>query len=222
MATIGMKYPVAAKRTVAEGGEVSYTEGMVLAHAINGNITVTNNSAQLYGDDAKQDEDTATEGGTVSLGTTDLNYKAQALLLGHSSKTETLEEDVLMELTANVSDQAGEVGYGYYTRAKYYDNEAKKLQNGFRAIWIRRAKFTEPSEEAATLAGSPAYNTPTITGSFFADEDGNWKDEAMTSTEAAARKWLENKAGIAAAMAASAQTEPEQDPSEQPQDQQVQ
>ena len=80
MAHIGMKYPVAAKW--ADGNK--YTEGFVVAKAINFNGTPNKNDAELRADDGVAETDKSVRDWGTSLGVDDLSLENQAKLLGHT------------------------------------------------------------------------------------------------------------------------------------------
>ncbi|MFR7898627.1 MAG: hypothetical protein ACLU6Y_01485 [Ruminococcus sp.] len=80
MAHIGMKNPVAAKW--AEGNK--YTEGFVVAKAINFTGTPNKNEVELFADDGVAETDKSIRDMGTSLGIDDLSLEKQAKLLGHT------------------------------------------------------------------------------------------------------------------------------------------
>ncbi len=189
MAKLGMRYPVAAKRTETDG-VVSYSEGRVLGKAISSNTTIETYEAPLYGDDAIAEMESGFKSGTVNLNTTHLSLEDQSFLLGHLMKDIEIAATTVKEMTANADDEAPFVGYGFYGAIKV-DNVRK-----YRAVWMRKVKFSEPNDENETQGENIAWKTPTINGVVAKEDDGEWKDEVIVETESLAKTWLNGKANI--------------------------
>ncbi len=174
MAKIGLKYPVYK----------SATNQGVIAKAIQADIAITTNNVTLYADDAVDEVDKSFQTGTLTLGINDLSDTIQAELLGHAI------DEVTGEVTANEGDVSPFVGVGFYGIKKV--NGLRK----YRAIWLTKVQFAEPSDTHATKGESVAFATPVIEGTIMRDNNGDWKKENTFSTEADARAYLEAKAGI--------------------------
>lgn len=73
----------------------------------------------------------------------------------------------------------------------------------YRAIWLRKVRFSPPSEEFKTEGETFEFMNPSITGEIFqvkaaaSDTKKRYKDEVTVDTEAKAIAWLNGKAGIA-------------------------
>lgn len=189
MAKVGLKYPVAAQ--LNEDGE-TYEKGFVIARAIKATISTTSNDVKLYADDGVAESDKSFAGGTFSLNVDDLEQKVYADLLGHTHTASTGEEPGTPEtVKANTNDEAPYFGIGFYGKIK---RRGKVL---YQAKWLFKVQFSEPSDETDTKGETTTFQTPTIEGSLFYLDNGDWKDQAEFTTETAAKKWLETKAGIA-------------------------
>lgn len=174
MAKIGLKYPV-YKSTTKSG---------VIAKAIQADISITVNDVKLYADDAIAESDKSFQEGTITLGIDDLSNEIQVEFLGHEVNEQT------GEITAKGADDSPYVGIGFYGVKKV--NGTRK----YRAIWLTKVQFAEPEDTNATKGESVEFNTPTLTGTIFLDENGDWKKENTFDTEAEAKAYLEAKAGI--------------------------
>ena len=188
MSKIGLKYPVYAQLTES-GSTLSYSAGAVLAKAISANVSITTSDVKLYADDALAESDRSFTSGTLSFGIDELSDKAKVDLLGYIEGATADATTGSKELSAGTNTPAY-VGFGYYgavvrNKVKYY-----------RAIWLKKVQFAEPADEMATKGESVAFGTPTLEGVIMLGADGNWKAEATFSTEAAAKAWLDGKAGI--------------------------
>ena len=84
MAGIGLTNIWFGKLTEAPDGTPSYSNGQKMGKAVSASVSITNNSAMLYGDDALAESDTSFVNGTITLGVTDDDDTVFAPLLGHT------------------------------------------------------------------------------------------------------------------------------------------
>jgi len=173
MAKIGLRYPVYG---------IDETGG-VIGKAIQADIDIQSNNVKLYADDTVAESDTSFQGGTITLGVDDLTDEVQSVLLGH-----TVSEDG--EMVANKDDSAANVGIGFYGVRSV--GGVKK----YRAIWLVKVKFAEPTDQNSTQGETITFNTPVIVGNIMTDSDGDWKSEQTFETETEAKTYLEAKANI--------------------------
>lgn len=174
MAKIGLKYPV-YKTATSQG---------VIGKAIQADISISNNDVKLYADDGIAESDKSFQSGTITLGIDDLSDTIQAAFLGH-----TVSEG---EITAAGTDDSPYVGIGFY---------GVKMVAGvrkYRAIWLTKVQFAEPSDTNATKGDTIAFATPVLEGTIMLDENGDWKKEKTFATEAEAIAYLQAKSGVKA------------------------
>lgn len=195
MAKIGLRYPVAAPLTENEK-TVGYTGGRAIGKAINVDITINSNDVKLYADDAIAESDKSFKDGSVKIGVDDLDYETQAMVLGHKVSEGG-------ELVANADDIAPFVGFGFYGPTK------KNNVLGFRAIFLHKVQFAEPAESTTTKGETVSFQTPVLEGTIYADANNEWKTEKTFTSEAEAKTWLENKAGIKTAESGTPEQETE-------------
>lgn len=176
MAKIGLKYPV-YKGAVNKG---------VIAKAIQADIAITMSDGKLYADDVLVEDDNSFQSGTVTLNIDDLSVEMQTEFFGHA------KDGVTAEITANVDDISPFVGIGFY------GTKMKSGVRSYRALWLPKVKFAEPSDSLATKGQSYAFGTDSVVGSIYADESGDWKKEQTFATEAEAITYVKGKAGIVA------------------------
>lgn len=195
MAKIGLKYPVYAPMTETDT-TVTYGTGNVLAKAISANISVESNDVKLYADDAVAESDHSFSNGAITLGVDDLPDYAKVDILGY------IEGDIVDSATgAKVLTASGSAVLPYIGLGFYGAKVVNKVKS-YRAIWLRKVQFAEPSDELSTKGESTEFQTHEAEGTIMVDVTGNWKDEATFSTEAKARAWLNGKCGLAAKCAA--------------------
>ena len=84
MANIGLTNIWYSPLTEANDGTAIYDGAKRLGKAVSCSVSITNNSAKLFGDDALAESDTTFSNGTVTLGVTDDDDTVFAELLGHT------------------------------------------------------------------------------------------------------------------------------------------
>lgn len=186
MALVGLKYIVAAPLSEESDTNNTYGSGFVVGKAVTANVSVTTAGATLYADDALAEQDDSVTGGDLDLVTSDISDDVQTKLLGHTKDEES------GEITANINDVAVRHGVGFY---------AKKMVDGtvkYRAIWITKVQFSEPSENLQTKGSNTSFVTPTLPGAIMVPSNGNWKKEQTFGTESEAVSYLNQKANITA------------------------
>lgn len=174
MAKIGLKYPVYKGES---------TQG-VIAKAIQADIAIETNDIKLYADDVIAESDRSFKSGKVTLGVDDLSDAIQTAFLGHAVGT------IPAEIIASGTDTSPYVGVGFY---------GLKLVAGvkkYRAIWLPKVQFGEPADANTTKGETLAFGTASLEGTIMLDDTGAWKYEQTFTVEAAARTYLEGKAGI--------------------------
>lgn len=180
MAYVGLRKPIIGKRTEAN----KYGEAMTFGKAIA--LTITPNYAEgsLYADDGQAEYDKEFNYAEVTLGTSTIPAKAYEDMFGHKAGTDE------SSITFKADDQNSDVGMGWISVEKV-DGKRKFIGN-----FLRKVKFSEPSEDYATKGESIEYKTPSITGRASADDDGVWKETGSFDTEEAAKAWIDGKFGV--------------------------
>jgi phi13 family phage major tail protein len=189
MAKIGLKYPVYSPATETDSA-ITYGTGAVLAKAISANIAIENNDVKLYADDVIAEGDTSFSSGTVTIGIDDLYDAAKVALLDYVAGDTVDVATGAKELSVGTASPAY-VGFGFY--GKVIRNKVPY----WRAIWLKKVQFSEPSDELKTKGESVEFGTPTLEGTIMMAADGKWKEEATFSTEAGAKAYLDGKCGLA-------------------------
>lgn len=189
MAKIGLKYPVYSPAT-EESSSISYGTGAVLAKAISANVSIENNDVKLYADDAVAESDNSFASGTITIGIDDLYDTAKVALLDYIEGDTVDVTTGAKELSVGTASPAF-VGFGFY--GKVVRNKVPY----WRAIWLKKVQFAEPSDELATKGESVEFGTPELEGTIMLASDGKWKEEGTFSTEAGAKAWLDGKCGLA-------------------------
>lgn len=184
MAKIGLTNIWYAVLTEGQDGTASYSQGQKLGKAVSASVSITNNSAMLYGDDALAESDTSFANGTITLGVTDDDDTVFAPLLGH-----TITDG---EVTKTSTDTAPYVGLGRIVT---------KMVNGaykYKVNFLYKVKFSEPSSDENTKGETVEFSTPTIEGmiSTLSDNNGTWGASKTFDTKDDALTYLKGLLGI--------------------------
>lgn len=177
MAKIGLsdfRYGVA---TEAADGKITYATPKKPGKAISFNFDPTKSDASLYADDILAEHDSSVTGGTCTMGIDREDATTYAELLGH-----TVTEG---EVVSNTNDVAPYVGLGRI---------ATLLVDGaykYRATFLAKVQFSEPSEENNTRGESVEFGTYELEGVVAVPVDGNWRKWKEFDTKAEAVTYLE-------------------------------
>lgn len=177
MANIGLSNIWWGNLTEGTDGTATYDGAKTLGKAISASVSITNNEANLYGDDAIAESDTSFANGTVSFGVTDDDDTIFAPLLGH-----TITDGEIIKKT---EDSAPYVGVG---------RVVMKMVNGaykYKAEFLPKVKFSEPSKDEQTKGESIEFQTPTIEGVIATLADGTWNKGKTFDTKAEALTYIQ-------------------------------
>lgn len=177
MAKIGLKnfyYSVATED--ATTGALTYSGATKPGKAISFTFEPTVSDATLYADDAIAERDSSVTGGSCTMGIDREDPTTFAALLGH-----TVSDGIV---TSNVNDTAPVVGLCRIVTIMQ-DGDVK-----YRAVFLPKVKFQEPSSDNSTKGESTEFGTYEITGTVMANGDGDWRKEQIFETQAAADAWI--------------------------------
>lgn len=180
MALIGLNNFWYSKLTEAQDGTPTYDGAKSLGKAVSCSVSITNNSAMLYADDALAESDTSFQSGTVTLGTDDDREATFAELLGHS-----ITEDG--EVTYNATDSAPWVAVARIL-VKMVNNVRL-----YKAMVLYKVKFAEPNEDEKSQGETLEFSTPSIEGKIATLASGDWKTAQTFTTKAEALAFIQEK-----------------------------
>ena len=178
MALIGLNNLWYSHLTEAADGTPSYDGAKSFGKAVSCSVSVTNNSAKLYADDALAESDTSFQNGTVTLGVDDDRAAVFADVLGHSI---TLDGEV----TYNSNDVAPYVGLARIVT---------KLVNNVKLYDVKvlyKVKFSDMSESENTKGETVEFATPSIEGDIATLANGDWKTAKTFSSKAEAIAFIQ-------------------------------
>lgn len=189
MAKIGIKGLTYAPFTSGgAGGAITYGTGVKLDdYMIRADLSEERADGKFYADDHQIDAENSMTGVSVSLELANMTDALEKAFLGHVSGTGN-------ELNVTAAD-APFVGVGFIRKERF------KGTATYHAYWIYKAQFGKDSDSATTKGENIDFQTETITGTAMAviltsGGDPIFYAHLRADTEAAARTWLNGKAGI--------------------------
>ena len=184
MAKIGLKNFLFGILTEESDGTATYGVAQKPAKAISCQVSITNNSANLFADDVLAESDTSFQSGTVTLGIDDEDDATMATLLGHEIDSEG-------EMVRSANDIAPYVGLGRVI-TKMIGRALK-----YKVEFLCKVKFSEPSQENNTKGESLEFGTSTIEGQVSTLASGDWSKTQTFDTMTEAQTYLNGLFGTA-------------------------
>lgn len=180
MAKVGLK---GIRYAVLDTEDGTYGTPASLGKGVTASVTPNNQDASLYADDALAESDSSFIDADVSV-TVDDGRDATVLapLLGHTVSTG--------EVVRNSGDVAPYVGMGRIV-TKVVNNV-----KAFKAEFLCKVKFAEPSQEENTKGDSVEFGTTTIEGKASTIASGLWSKTKEFATEAEAETYLDTCFGV--------------------------
>lgn len=184
MAKIGLTNIWWAKLTEAEDGAPTYDGAKSFGKAVSCKVSVTNNDATLYAEDALAESDKSFNSAAVTLGVADDDDTIFAPILGHTVNDGVSGKG---EMVRNANDVAPYIGLG---------RVITKMVNGalkYKGEFLYKVKFSEPSQEDQTKGEKVDFKTPEIEGAAASLANGNWSAAQTFDTKEAAVSWVKDK-----------------------------
>lgn len=133
-------------------------------------ITIKPNykEASLYADDEIAEQIREFDSADVTLGVDEIELDTFTEMFGHTLQSVKDSEDEKI-ITEKGDTPANFGAYGHIYAI------SKNNVTTFVACMLHRVKFEQPEEKVATKGESITFNTPSITGKAYKDEDGCWR-----------------------------------------------
>lgn len=186
MPSFGLKN-IKAAQYVNTNGTISYTGAVKVGDAMSANIELRFAEGRLYAEDSLAEYLRKAVGGTISLAVKYIKNDAQALLFGMRTKARTVNSTEVSGLVIGGHDTSKYVGVAFYA-PDMIDGVEK-----FTCVLIKKTMFGPPSMSLQTAGDNIAFNTPTTSGEFLADnsESLDFYEVAVVDTEATAKAWVD-------------------------------
>lgn len=185
MAKIGLTNIWWGELTESSDGTPSYEGAKSFGKAVSCKVSITNNDATLFAEDALAESDKSFNSASVTLGVSDDDDTIFAPILGHTVNNG--KEGNGGEMVRNANDVAPYIGLG---------RVITKMVNGalkYKGEFLYKVKFSEPSQEEQTKGEKVDFKTPEIEGSAASLANGNWSAAQTFDTKEAAVGWVKGK-----------------------------
>jgi phi13 family phage major tail protein len=184
MAKIGLTNIWWAELTEDGDGAPTYDGAKSFGKAVSCKVSVTNNDATLYAEDALAESDKSFNSASVTLGVADDDDTVFAPILGHTVNKGAEGEG---EMVRNANDVAPYIGLGRVV-TKMVDGSLK-----YKGEFLYKVKFSEPSQDDQTKGEKVDFKTPEIEGSAASLANGNWSAAQTFDTKDEAVTWVKGK-----------------------------
>lgn len=196
MAYIGAMYPVYAKvYSYTPGSAIVYDSGAVAGTLVRVDLNIETSDARDYGDDVLQALENGVTGYSVSMEVNSLSEEVKAALLGLVPITASEGSTTVAYAVTDAG--APDVGFGWISVTKDGDGPKK-----FETYWCHSLKFVQQSVSSATREQSTTFGHPTVNGTgrgvyLSSSQLANFVYTKQHASLAAAKSWLNSRAGIA-------------------------
>lgn len=176
-------------------GTITYETPISMGDAMSVELNLTAAEGRLYAESRLAEYKKLITGGTASVGVKYIPDAAQKLLFGMSENTRSIGASTSQKsLKATAKDIAQYVGMGFYAP------DAVDGADKYTAVFVHKVLFGAPAYVYATKGDSIAFQTPTTTGEFLADdsENKNILETAVLDSENDAIAWINECFGVPA------------------------
>lgn len=155
-----------------------------LAGAISYKETLTKSETEIHADNTVAISDSSVTGGTLALEVDDDDPEIFGPLLGRKKKTIKVEGKTEEVNVGNSSDTPIPIGFGFI------ENERSRAASWFTVNFYPKVTFAPYDKENATKNKNNEYKTPTVTGTLYNIDNGDYKYDKRYKTMLDALKTL--------------------------------
>lgn len=187
MAGTGLAIPIAARYVNDGFGNVTYTDGLQFAGAVEYSTSFGDKKANnLYADNGIKETQNVFSGGEITLKTDDLDQASSKLLLNVREEEVTYNGKAVKALVNRADDVSPYLGFGVVIQGQRNNNPY------YLAVILPKVSFSTPADAAKTKGESIEWQTPTLTGTIMRDDTPahNWRYRAEFPTEAGAVEFI--------------------------------
>lgn len=170
---------------IADSKNVSETP-KVIGKMIECTIKPNFKEATLYADDDIAEQIREFDSADITLGVDEMEPDAYEDMFGHAAK------EVEGYSGAKIVTENGDTPANFGTHGHIYAISKNNITS-FVACMLHRVKFEPPEEKVTTKGESITFNTPSITGKAYKDEDGSWRTRVFNIKTLAEAKTILNK-----------------------------
>lgn len=164
----------------------TYEVPATLAGAIETKVSLNIAEAKLYSNDVLNDKASEFVDGTITMGVDNDDDAIFSPLLGEKTESYTSGSKSVTVYKSNTDDVPVYFGFGQVVVKRV---SGKRI---FKVEWFPKVQFKPYHNDATTKKDSLEFTTPSIEGSIFADNKGDWRKRATFDTEAEANTFLDS------------------------------
>ena len=167
----------------------TYEAPATLAGAIESKVSPNIAEAKLYSDDVLKDKATEFVEATLTMGVDDDDDSIFSPLLGEKSEKYTVQGGDSKQVDvykSNTDDIPVYFGFGQVVVKRVAGKRVYKVE------WFPKVQFKPYHNDATTKKDNLEFTTPSIEGTIFANQDGDWRKRATFEKEEDANTFLDS------------------------------
>lgn len=200
MPQFGLRSIYAAKYN-NNNGAISYSDIQHVGDAISANMELRYAEGRLYAEDMLAEYMRKAVGGTVSIGVKYIKQAAQQLLFNSTTKARSvtyIPKGTTATATATATSVViGGEDEGQYVGVAFYAPDMVDGAKKYTCVLLKKVLFGPPSMSLQTMGESIAFNTPTTSGEFLADDSASHDliEVAIVDDVNMAKAWVQTVLG---------------------------
>lgn len=155
--------PVIAQYNAAENGTITYSEGKRVGKLMKVDVNPTFENVKVFADDSIAEEINIFKNAAVTLGTNHIPSDCEPVMFGNTYDAQKRSAEY------GEDDNGQYVGFGSVYCKKIDGKDVYYME------WLHKVKFVLPNESRTTKGETISFNTPSITGTAYADTNGKWR-----------------------------------------------
>ena len=176
--------PVIAPYQVGDNGSITYAPGKRVGKLMKVDVSPAFDNVKVYADDGVAEEVNLFKNASVTLGTNYIPSDCEPIMFGNTYDAEKRSAEY------GENDNGKYVGFGSVYCKKIDGKDVYFME------WLHKVKFTLPNESRTTRNETVSFNTPSITGTAYKDENGKWRTVDNFDSLAEALNALFSKANM--------------------------
>ena len=164
----------------------TYGTVATLGGAIECSVSLEIGEATLYADDVLKEKVSEFTSGTLTMGVDDDDDTIFSPLLGESTETYTSGDTSATVYISNSNDTPIYFGFGQVVP------KIKNNKKSYKVEWFPKVQFKPYVTDKTTKGDSLEFATPSIEGTVFTLDNGDWRKRATFETEEEANTFLDS------------------------------
>lgn len=155
--------PVIAPYQESANGSISYGSGKRVGKLMKVDVNPAFEKVKVYADDGVAEEVDIFKNAPIALGTNHIPVDCEPIMFGNTYDAEK------RSAVYGEDDNGQYVGFGSVYCKKIDKKDVYFME------WLHKVKFVLPNESRTTKGETISFNTPSISGTAYADANGKWR-----------------------------------------------